>query len=114
MHKASKESFWLTRRGAWVTTLHVEYAERRRKYGIIFIFSPLYEYSNLDYVRVPVIHRVHQAESVIHMRVAASQEYVNVYSTRRVKTWGGSSSRVQQIRIGGGVLRDRNRRGVRR
>jgi len=34
--------------------LHVEYVERRIKYGILFIFSPFYEYSNLEYVHVPV------------------------------------------------------------
>ena len=33
---------------------------------------------------VPVECRVHQAEYVIHIRAAASQEYVNTYSTRRV------------------------------
>ena len=62
--------------------LHVEYAERRRKYGILFIVSLFCEYVNLEYVRVPVIYRVKQAEYVIHIRVAASQEYVNTYSTR--------------------------------
>jgi len=64
--------------------LHVEYAERRRKYGIIFIFILLCEYIHLEYVRVPVIYRVSQAEYVIHIRVAASQEYVSIYSTCRV------------------------------
>jgi len=34
--------------------LHVEYAERRRTYGILFIYRPFYEYSNLEYVHVPV------------------------------------------------------------
>jgi len=53
------------------------------KFGLLFIFGPFYEYSNLEYVRVFVEHRVHQAEYVVHMRVAASQEYVNTYSTRR-------------------------------
>jgi len=28
--------------------LHVEYAERSIEYGSIFIFSPVYENSNLD------------------------------------------------------------------
>jgi len=63
--------------------LHVEYAERRRKYGILFIFRPVYEYSNLEYEHVPVEYRLHQAENGIHIRVAASQVYVNTYSTRR-------------------------------
>jgi len=34
--------------------LYVECAERRLKYGILFIYSRFYEYSNLEYVRVPV------------------------------------------------------------
>jgi len=67
-------------------TLHVEYAEQRLKYGILFILSPFYEYIYLTYVRVPVISRVNQSEYVIHVLLAASQEYVNTYSTRRGKT----------------------------
>ena len=54
------------------------------KYGILFIFSLFYEYSNLEYVHIHVIRRVNQAEYVIRVLVAASQEYVNTYSTRRV------------------------------
>ena len=53
------------------------------QYGILFIFCLFYEYSNLEYVHNHVIYRVHQAEYVIHVRVAASQEYVNTYSSRR-------------------------------
>ena len=34
--------------------LHVEYAEQRIKYGILFIFRPFYEYSNHEYEHVPV------------------------------------------------------------
>ena len=64
--------------------LHVEYVERRRKYGILFIFSLFCEYIDLKYVRVPVIYRVTQAESDIRFLVAASQEYVNTFSTRGV------------------------------
>jgi len=60
--------------GAQQASLHVEYADRRITYGIIFIFRPIYEYSNLEYEHVLVYH---QAESVIHIRVAASQESVN-------------------------------------
>jgi len=67
-----------------VAALHVEYAERKLKHGIIFIFSPFYEYANLDYVRVHVIYRVNQAEYGVPIPVAAFQEYVNLYSTRRV------------------------------
>ena len=40
---------------------------------------------NLEYVPVPVMYRVNQAQYVIHILVAASQEYVNTYSTRRVR-----------------------------
>jgi len=64
--------------------LRVEYAERSIKYGLLFIMSPFYEYSNLEYEHVPVGYRVHQAKYVIHILVAASQEYVNTYSTRRL------------------------------
>jgi len=39
-------------------TLHVEYAGRRIEYGILFIFSLFYEYSNLEYIHIHVIHRV--------------------------------------------------------
>jgi len=68
-----------------VKSLHVEYAERRRKYDFLSIFSLVCEYSNLEYVWVPVIYRVNQAEYVIRILAAASQEYVNTHSTRRVK-----------------------------
>jgi len=46
------------------------------QYGILFLFSPFHEYSNLEYEHVPVQYRVHQAEHVIHICAAASQEYV--------------------------------------
>ena len=68
---------------ACLASLHVEYAEHRLNSGILFIFSPVYEYSNLEYEHGPVEYRVHRAEYVIHIRVAASQEYVNIYSTCR-------------------------------
>jgi len=64
-------------------SLHVEYAERRIKYGILFIFSPFYEYGHLAYEHVPVEYRVQQAEYSIRIPVAAPQEYVNTYSTCR-------------------------------
>ena len=35
-------------------------------------------------MRLPVIYRVNQAEYAIRILVAASEEYVNTYSTRRV------------------------------
>jgi len=56
---------------------------RGGEYGIPFILSLFYEYSNLAYVHIHAIHRVYQAEYVIRIRVAAPQEYVNTYSTRR-------------------------------
>jgi len=67
-----------------VGSLHVEYLEQRTKCGILFIFSLFSEYNNLEYVPVPVMYRVNQAEYAIHILVAASQEYVTTYSTRRV------------------------------
>jgi len=54
--------------------------------GILFIFSLFYEYSRLEYVHIHVIYRVHQAEYGIHILVAASQDYVNTYSTCRLPT----------------------------
>jgi len=49
------------------------------------MFSLFYEYSNLEYVHIRVIYRVHQAEYNIRIRVAAPEECVKTYSTRR---WG--------------------------
>ena len=46
-------------------TLYVEYAERTMKYGILVLFSLFYEYIPHEYVQVPVIYRVYQAEYVI-------------------------------------------------
>jgi len=71
-----------------VLLLHVETAKRGQDYGILFIFSLFCEYINLDYVRVPVVYRANQAEYGIHILVVAPQEYVNVYSTRRVLVVG--------------------------
>jgi len=48
-------------------------------YRILFMFSLLCEYSNLEYVRIYVIYRVTQAEYAICILMAASQEYVNTY-----------------------------------
>jgi len=63
---------------------HVEYAGGSIQYGTLFVFSLLYEYSNLEYEHIPVYYRVHSVEYGIHIRVAASQEYVKTYSTRRM------------------------------
>jgi len=38
----------------------------------------------LEYARIHGIYRVDQAEYVIYILVAASQEYVSTYSTRRI------------------------------
>jgi len=67
-------------------TLHVEYAERRKKYRILIMFGLLYDYRHLEYELIYAIYRVAQAEYGIHIRMAASQEYVNTYSTRRLQT----------------------------
>ena len=53
-------------------------------YGILFRLSLIYEFSNLEYIHFHVICRVDQAEYVIRILVAASQEYVNTYSTCRL------------------------------
>ena len=63
--------------------LHVAYAERRKKYSILFIFSLFCDYTSLEYVRIHVIYRVSQSEYVIRLLVAAPQEYLNIYSTHR-------------------------------
>jgi len=70
----------------YLTTLRVEYAERGKSYGILFIFSLFCEYGNFEYVHIHVIYRVNQAEYVIYFLLFAPQEYVNTYSTRRLTT----------------------------
>jgi len=65
---------------------------RRIKHDIIFRLGLFYEYSNLEYVPLHVIYRVNQAEYGIRILVAASQEYVNTYSTCRKPTRGLASS----------------------
>ena len=77
-------------------SLHVEYAERRGKYDILFIFSLFCENINLEYVAVPVINRDDQTEYVIHILVATSQEHVNTYSTRRMCSPG---TRIYRCRL---------------
>ena len=72
--------------GAWPGTLHVEYPERGKEYGILFRFSLVCEYARLEYARIYVIYRVNQAEYGIHSLVVGPQEYVNTYSTRRPGT----------------------------
>jgi len=43
------------------------------------------EYVHLEYVRIHIVYRVNQAKYVIHVLMAAPQEYVNIYSTSRVR-----------------------------
>ena len=65
--------------------LRVEYAERGKAHGILFRLSPFCEWIDLEYVRIHVTYyRIHQAEYTIRILVAAPQEYVNTYSTRRL------------------------------
>jgi len=61
----------------------------RKEYGILFIVSLFCECIHPEYVRFHGIYRVNQAEYGIRILVAASQEYVNTYSTRRVATREG-------------------------
>ena len=80
-------------------SLHVEYTERRIKYGIHFIFSPVYEYSTIEYERVAVQYRVHRAEDIIHFPVAASQECVNIYSTYMTRRGAGRGPARVALRV---------------
>jgi len=67
-----------------VGILYVEYVERGKGYGSLFRCRLFCEYIHLEYVRIHVVYRVNQAEYAVHIRVAASQEYVNTYSACRV------------------------------
>jgi len=53
--------------------IHVEYAGGRINYGILFIFSPFYQYSTLECVHIHVVYRVNQVEYGIRVLVAASR-----------------------------------------
>jgi len=53
------------------------------------MFSLVYEYSYVECILIHGIYRVDQAEYVIRIRAAASQEYVNTYSTRRTVITAG-------------------------
>ena len=44
--------------------LHVEYADRGKSYGILFMFSLFCEHIHLEYVRIHAIYRVNPAEYV--------------------------------------------------
>ena len=52
------------------------YDMRVKKKRILFRVSLFYEYFNLEYVRIYAIYRVTQAECIIRICMAASQEYV--------------------------------------
>jgi len=67
----------------WPAILNVEYAKRRIKCDILFIFSLFHEYIPLEYVRVRVIYRVYQAEYGIRFLAAVSQQNVKTDSTPR-------------------------------
>jgi len=73
-------------------SLPVEYAERGKAYGILFIFSLSCEYIHLEYIRIHVIYRANQAEYAMHILVVAPQECLNIYSTRRALTSSRSST----------------------
>jgi len=64
--------------------LHVEYAERGKEYGILFIYSLFCEYIHPEHEGIRVIYRVNQAKYGIHILVVEPQEYANIYSTRRI------------------------------
>jgi len=66
----------------------VEYVERGKEHGILFMFSLLCEYIHLEYERIHVIYRVNQTEYLVRILVVAPQEYVNIYSTRRLRNPG--------------------------
>ena len=80
-------------------SLHVEYAERGREYGILFIFSLVCEYIHLEHVRIHAICRDNQAGYGIHIIVVAPQEYVNIYSTRRSASLEKSLHIIKQTQI---------------
>ena len=91
-------------------TLHVEYAERGKDYGILFIFSLSCEYIQFEHVRIHVIYRGNQAEYGIHILVVAPQEYVNTYSTRRPVTLCAFRTQVHNlVRPSAEILRNPRR-----
>ena len=71
-----------------VPILYAEYVERTTKYEILFVISLFCEYTNLEYARVHSICRVHQAKHAIPIPMAAPQECVNTYSTRKASRQG--------------------------
>jgi len=63
------------------------------------MFSLFCECIHLEYVRIHVIYRGNQAEHVIHIRVVAPQEYVNVSSTCRFPGLEIRAQRAQAKRV---------------
>jgi len=53
---------------------------------ILFRFGLFCEYTNLEYVCIPVMYRVKQAEYAIRIPAGAPLEYVNAYSAGRPHT----------------------------
>jgi len=53
---------------------------------MLFILRLFDEYSDLEYVHIHVIYRAKQVEYGIRILVAASQDYLNTYLTRRPTT----------------------------
>jgi len=62
----------------------VRLPENKIRYSVHI--EPAYEYRNLEYVQICVIYTVKLVEFGIRILVAASQKYVNSYSTRRLVT----------------------------
>jgi len=54
------------------------------------MFSLFCEYVSRESVRIHFIYRINQSEYVICVLVAAPQEYVNRFSTSRVRNKGSS------------------------
>ena len=72
--------------GSGHSTLHVEYAGGRIKYGVLFTFSLFYGYSNLACVHIHVIYRVNRAEYIIRMwlRVRNTSIHIQYVGTQPV------------------------------
>jgi len=74
-----------------------------------------YENIQLEYVRIHVIHRVHEAEYGIHILVVAPQEYVNSDSTRRLLAQLDRSKRTRRAgAANGGALFQYTRKSLSR
>jgi len=68
-----------------IPTLHIEYAERRRKYGILFTCRLFCEYINLEYVRVNLGAQVRLQTHALLLhpdKNASPQVYIYIYRYR--------------------------------